>query len=599
MPIGRRIRTRATERPDWDWQLALAVLVPAAILTWTWWHHTPTNLKADAAIPLAVGRLAGLLAGLAAMYQLLLMARIGPLERRIGSDRLTRLHAKLGRLTLLLVLVHVPLVTWGYSGATRTRIRSEISILWSQYPYIWQSVVAAGLLIVVAATAANRIRRRLPYELWYYTHLLAYVALALAFGHQITTGSDFIHNTLERAIWSTAWIVVTTAVAYWRIAQPVWQAASRRTYVDQIEVESADTTSIHLRGRRLADVGAQPGQFFRLRLMRRGLWWQSHPYSLSAGPADHWRFTVKGVGQHSRALRKVAAGTRVIALGPYGTLTADRATSPHTLLIAAGIGITPLRALFEKLPERGGRTTLIYRARSEQDLLFRNELDELATADGRTVVYLVGDRDSVGEPLSEDALGELVPDLPRHDVFICAPAPLTATLVDRLRRLGVPRNQIHWESFELADSPLRPRTRPLATAGALLVVALLLGLRTQMFTRGSEAVALGPVSGASATASPSGSQTGTLTIAGPAERTLYSSVQVRITWRSGHLIDVQPISLPNRDARSRQLSAMAAPILRQEALASNGTRVDVVTGATYTSGAYEQSLAGALADVPK
>jgi uncharacterized protein with FMN-binding domain len=114
-------------------------------------------------------------------------------------------------------------------------------------------------------------------------------------------------------------------------------------------------------------------------------------------------------------------------------------------------------------------------------------------------------------------------------------------------------------------------------------------------------VLLGPVPAAVAqpAAKPSVNAAGEMLLAGPIERTLYAEVQVQVTMKHGRLVDVTALLLPNRDARSRQLSAMAAPILRREALASGGSRVDAVTGATYTSGAYQQSLVGALSKAIK
>ena len=67
-----------------------------------------------------------------------------------------------------------------------------------------------------------------------------------------------------------------------------------------------------------------------------------------------------------------------------------------------------------------------------------------------------------------------------------------------------------------------------------------------------------------------------------------------MTIAAGRLTNVQAVALPDLDAHSQELSATAAPILRREALASAGHDIRVVSGATYTSTAYAQSLQGAL-----
>jgi predicted ferric reductase len=538
-----------------------------------WWHHTPTSLPNASFVALAVGRLAGLLVGLSSMCLLVLMARVGPLERAVGADQLARLHARLGRYTILLLIIHVPLVVWGYAGATRMTVREEVGILWRDYPYIWLAVLGASLLLVVGLTSVRKLRQRFDYEVWYFTHLLTYVAVALAFGHQITVGSDFVHNRVERVLWVTCYLLVGATVIYWRLIRGLLRAYRRRATVSEVVIEPGGVTSVLVRTKTAEAINAQSGHFFRLRFLTRDLWWESHPYSLSAAPgADSLRFSIKALGRHSRAISELPIGTRVLLAGPYGTLTVQRRTRPDVLLIAGGIGITPLRALFESF-----------------------EAGELI------LIYLAGSREQTADRLSAAGLAELVPDVAERDVFICAPTPMMTQLADTLRTLGVPPGNVHWEAFELIESGPSPPRRLLAIAASIAVLTLILGIRSDMFTRAGRVVLLGPVPAAVAqpAAKPSVNAAGEMLLAGPIERTLYAEVQVQVTMKHGRLVDVTALLLPNRDARSRQLSAMAAPILRREALASGGSRVDAVTGATYTSGAYQQSLVGALSKAIK
>ena len=116
------------------------------------------------------------------------------------------------------------------------------------------------------------------------------------------------------------------------------------------------------------------------------------------------------------------------------------------VLLAGGVGITPLRAIFATLP---GHVTLIYRASSERDLVFRGELDQIAAARGATVHYLVGSRAEIGgDPLSPRVLRSLVPGLDEQEAYVCGPPGMTSAAVRALRAAGVPRQRIHFESFE-------------------------------------------------------------------------------------------------------------------------------------------------------
>jgi uncharacterized protein with FMN-binding domain len=86
----------------------------------------------------------------------------------------------------------------------------------------------------------------------------------------------------------------------------------------------------------------------------------------------------------------------------------------------------------------------------------------------------------------------------------------------------------------------------------------------------------------------------TITAAGRTVQTQYGPVQVRIVETAGRLTDVTAIQLPSSNAHSAEIAANAVPILRSEALHANSARIDVVSGATYTSNGYAQSLQSAL-----
>jgi ferredoxin-NADP reductase len=117
------------------------------------------------------------------------------------------------------------------------------------------------------------------------------------------------------------------------------------------------------------------------------------------------------------------------------------------MLMAAGSGIAPIRALLEDLP-RG--TVVLYRASSVEDLIFREELDWLADRREADIVYVLGHRDEPGprHALSPRGLREIVPDVSRRDVYLCGPEGFVSSAVAVLTRLRVPRKQIHLDPFE-------------------------------------------------------------------------------------------------------------------------------------------------------
>lgn len=134
--------------------------------------------------------------------------------------------------------------------------------------------------------------------------------------------------------------------------------------------------------------------------------------------------------------------------GPFGTFTEAARRRERILLVAGGIGITPIRALLEEVR---GDAVVLYRVVDTDDVVFRAELDAIAMRRGIRLEYVVGDhRDADGARLLDAAhLRKLVPDIGERDVYVCGPPAMTDALLARLRAAGVPRRHIHAERFAL------------------------------------------------------------------------------------------------------------------------------------------------------
>ena len=431
-------------------QAVLAVIAAGALATVAlWWHGTP-YISGFGDWLTNAGRVTGLLAGYSVVVLVALMARIPPLERGIGADRLARWHAMGGRYTVGLVVAHALLIVWGYAVTAHTTVVSQTKTLLVSYPDVLAATAGGLLLVGVGISSARAARRRLRYETWYYLHFYTYLAIALAFSHQFAIGAEFMTNTAARVAWGTMYAVVGAAIVWYRFVTPVRQALRHQLRVIAVQPETAGVVSIVIGGRHLGELRAESGQFFRWRFLTRGLWWVSSPYSLSAPPGlDRLRITVKALGDHSEALTALRPGTRVLAEGPYGALTSAVRRRRKVVLIAGGVGITPLRALFQSLPAAPGDLTLIYRVSHPDDAVFRRELEQLAANRRAKLWFVAGTRaDLGGDPLMAVALSTRIPGLAKHDVYVCGPPGMTAAVTRQLRDAGVPRRHIHHESFE-------------------------------------------------------------------------------------------------------------------------------------------------------
>nr|MDT0663162.1 ferredoxin reductase family protein [Micromonospora sp. DSM 115978] len=396
----------------------------------------------------SIGRLLGLYLAFAMVVQLLLIARLPLLDRGFGMDHLTVWHRWTGLAVFWLAVLHPVVVILGFANVSNVSFLRQTVILSEQMPVVL-GMIAVSLIIIVVAFSVRAARKRLPYEVWHAIHLLLYAVVLLAVIHQVYEGSAFTSSVLTQIYWWGLWAFAIGALLTGRLVLPLIRNARHRLRVAAVVPEPDNAVSVHITGRNLHLLPARAGQFFLWRFPGHNPWWQVNPFSLSAAPDGRsLRLTAKGVGTTSRGLRDVRIGTRVFAEGPYGALTASQRVRDASLLIAGGIGITPIRALLED-PDLTDMVVL-YRVRDAATAVFGGELHNLAQSRGARLHLLAGRTGPDNNPFAPANLAALVPDIAERDIFICGPPPLTVAVLDTLRQLGIPKRQIHAELFRLA-----------------------------------------------------------------------------------------------------------------------------------------------------
>ncbi|MEH0547711.1 ferredoxin reductase family protein [Streptomyces sp. B21-105] len=393
-----------------------------------------------------IGRFAGLYGALLMAFQLLLVARLPWLDRRIGMDRLTNWHRWTGFGLLWTLVGHMVFITFGYAESSSMNPVNQLVDLAETVEGVFRAVVAMGLILVVGGVSARWARRQLAYETWHFVHLYTYVAVVLAFTHQVAVGTTFTASSAATAYWYGVWGVALGSVLLGRLVLPLWRNWRHQLRVEAVVPEADNVVSVYITGRDLDRMPARAGQFFLWRFLTKDRWWQANPFSLSAAPdGSRLRLTAKAAGDGSAGLRHVKPGTRVFAEGPYGAFTAMHRTRPEALLIAGGVGVTPIRALLEEIH---GHAVVIYRVAGERDAVLYDELHQLALTKGAELHLVTGP--PVPDRLAPRELSALVPDIAQRDVFLCGPPPMMNAVLGTLRELGVPRPQIHFERFSLA-----------------------------------------------------------------------------------------------------------------------------------------------------
>ncbi len=396
----------------------------------------------------SVGQLSGLIAALAAMGGLILTSRPRFLERRYGQDQLLAAHRWFGIVTVFTLLVHAITDTWAWGASTGGTIVSGLIDLLANEAWMVAALVGTVLMFVIGLSSWRRLRQLMPYETWYFVHLTGYLAVLLGFGHQLTLGADIAGDTLALWWWWGLAILTVLIVTYSRVGD-LLRSLTRPFYVTAVSREANGIGSIHVSGSGLKRLRVAGGQYFNIRALTSDLWWQAHPYSVSAAPTTAGlRFTVKELGDDSARLLTLKPGTRLILEGPYGVFTADQAHGAPLVLVAGGVGIAPIRAVLEDCGPHQ-RPVVIVRVRDDFDLAHKVELERLVASRNGSLHVLTGPRQWFArhDPFSAATLKAWIPDIADRHVFMCGPASLESAVMKGMRKAGVPTAHIHHERF--------------------------------------------------------------------------------------------------------------------------------------------------------
>jgi len=420
--------------------LGLGATVGVGITAETW-----AGLRSPGGIAMFLGNMTGLAGTYLALVMVLLVSRLPVVERVLGQDGLLRWHRKLSPWPLSLIVAHAVLLTYAYSVATHSGFMHQLGSFLSSYPGMLIATIGFAVMVAVAVLSIYSVRRRLRRETWWALHLGMYLAFALAFAHEVVLGPSFVGHPLTQAVWSAAWAATAGLVLVCRFGLPVVRSLRHDLRVAEVRPEAAGVTSVILRGRNLERLAVSGGQFFEWRFLTRGMWWQAHPYTLSARPRPPFiRLTVKAVGDHSDALATLRPGTRVAIEGPYGAFTTHARKRQKVVLIAGGIGVTAVRSLLEDLPKRT-EPVVILRASTSGDVALEGEVRELVSHLKGKVHVITGSRSDV--PL--ERVIQLVPDIRHRDVFVSGSEGFVQDMVDLLHWSGVPEQAVHYEAYAL------------------------------------------------------------------------------------------------------------------------------------------------------
>ncbi|MGV1034526.1 MAG: ferric reductase-like transmembrane domain-containing protein [Microbacteriaceae bacterium] len=444
----RRVKAHRRRVDAWQVLAVVTVFIPIAMYL-SQGATTMFSTPGDAVY--AFGVIAGLIGTQLCLLMLLLAARVPAIERVFGQDRSISLHSKLGKPVFYLLIAHGVLLMIGAAMQSGVNVVVTTLDFLSDSNYLL-ATIGLALFAVVAVTSFVAVKRTLQFEVWHAIHLLSYIAVGIALPHQFVTGGVF-GTGWALGYWAALYAITALCLLWFRFTLPVARSLRHELRVSRVERLGPDVVSVYVTGRQLQRLAAEGGQYLHWRFWTPSIWWQSHPYSLSAAPVNNeLRITVRGTGAGSAALLSMQPGTRVGIAGPYGRFTAASRTKPRVALLGAGMGIAPIRAVMDELPPMPGRLTVILRSHDAEQTWLLNEIIAQAERLGGRVIVLAGRR-ADGDWRSAEAvrqgfsLGNLVPAIAETDFYVCGPTAWTDAVGADARAYGATNEQIHAERF--------------------------------------------------------------------------------------------------------------------------------------------------------
>ena len=388
--------------------------------------------------------------GLAIMgLQFGITARFRYVTEPWGEDVIYHFHRQISLLAVGLVVVH-PLIMF--------TVQPELLAVprYSEVPLgaIFAFVSVFSLLALVV-TALWRAKLKIPYEIWHLTHIALAIAAVTGGLLHMVGWSFYLVDPWKRSLWIGLTIFWIGLLLYVRIVKPLLML--RRPYrVLDVRQERGDTTTLVMQPDGHPGFDFRPGQFGWLTVWGSPFNITGHPFSFSSSAAatgGRVEMSIRNLGDFTKDIQKVPTGKRVYLDGPYGAFTIGNPADMH-VLIAGGVGITPMMSMIRTLADRGDKRPIIllYGSKDWESITFREELETLKERLNLTIVHVLanprsgrtGERGFIDAAMFKRHLPLPYAD---HEYFICGPALMMDTIERALGEMNVPMSKYHSERY--------------------------------------------------------------------------------------------------------------------------------------------------------
>ncbi len=407
-----------------------------------WWRGSAFDFATTSGLLIGIARLTGLVATLSVLLELVLIARIPYMEASFDLEESLELHKLNGYFMLASLSAHVIFSVYGYAYGGHLSLIGQFVNMNQKIDDVFIATLGTIIFFLAVGVSVRVVRKKLPYQIWFLSHLTLYGAIAATYLHQISAGGDLLAQNWFRLFWIILFVGVLGVLAIYRFIWPFYISFKHGLKIESVKSEARDIVSIYISGKDVAKLTFAPGQYASWWFLQKNMWWEGHPYSISSMPNKPYiRLTVKASGDHSSKLGALRKGTRVIMDGPRGAFTSFRTKGDSAVLIAGGVGITPFVPMAAHLLAIGKKVNLFYAARTEEDIAYRDELAELSRL-GATVEFFVADRRLTSQHVM-DACN------PNSTFYICGPDAMSRAFSAEFTVAGIAPSQVISERFAM------------------------------------------------------------------------------------------------------------------------------------------------------
>ena len=415
-----------------------------------WFIKSGHGLNTSSDRIIAISRIAGIIATAGVLLEFLVMSRAPFIEDNFSLEEINEFHRYAGYTIFYSLIVHIVFVTVGYGAIDHFSLWKQFWSFPSQFSGLLSALVGSAALLVAAALSIKLLRKKLPYELWYFIHVIVYGSIVLTFSHQVDSGGDVSTLPWMRAYWYFLFGLLFVIVAYYRFIRHITLSLYHGFKVEKIVPEANGIYSVYISGRNIQKYNYKAGQYAHWRMLNPKLFLQNHPFSFSSVPgSDHLRFTFKTSGDFTNKLASVPVGTRLLVDGPRGSFVTEHSFDRKVLMIAGGIGVSPFIPLAKSLLEDKRDVTVLYSVVNREDVAFKEEFNQLLNTYPATF-RLVNHVASETGYITEATLLKFVAEDRDEAVYVCGPPAMTNSIIKQLKNLDFYDDQIITEQFSFA-----------------------------------------------------------------------------------------------------------------------------------------------------